>query len=305
MEIIELTLLDNEPSVRLDKFVSGKLELSRKRVKDLLDQGHILVNGKIEKASTSILPNDLVTVHLPPLEEVDILPEKMDLDIVYEDADLLVINKPKGLVVHPAPGHYSGTLVNGLLYHCKDLSGINGEMRPGIVHRIDKDTSGLLIVCKNDKAHQEISSQLADKTCHRDYLALVHHPFSHSYGTINAPIGRDEKDRQKMTVTRKNAKEAITHFQVLKNYDQYAYIRCSLETGRTHQIRVHMQYIDHPIVGDPKYSYKKTPDTKGQLLHACHIEFVHPTTQEKMSFDAPLDPIFEEILERLERGDSL
>ena len=305
MEIIELTLLENEPSVRLDKFVSGKLELSRKRVKDLLDQGHILVNGKIEKASTSILPNDLVTVHLPPLEEVDILPEKMDLDIVYEDADLLVINKPKGLVVHPAPGHYSGTLVNGLLYHCKDLSGINGEMRPGIVHRIDKDTSGLLIVCKNDKAHQEISSQLADKTCHRDYLALVHHPFSHSYGTINAPIGRDEKDRQKMTVTRKNAKEAITHFQVLKNYDQYAYIRCSLETGRTHQIRVHMQYIDHPIVGDPKYSYKKTPDTKGQLLHACHIEFIHPTTKEKMSFDASLDPIFEEVLERLERGDSL
>lgn len=305
MEIIELTLLENEDSVRLDKFVSGKLELSRKRVKDLLDQGHILVNGKIEKASTSILPNDLVIVHLPPLEEVDILPEKMDLDIVYEDADLLVINKPKGLVVHPAPGHYSGTLVNGLLYHCKDLSGINGEMRPGIVHRIDKDTSGLLIVCKNDKAHQEISSQLADKTCHRDYLALVHHPFSHSYGTINAPIGRDEKDRQKMTVTRKNAKEAITHFQVLKNYDQYAYIRCSLETGRTHQIRVHMQYIDHPIVGDPKYSYKKTPDTKGQLLHACHIEFIHPTTKEKMSFDAPLDPIFEEILERLERGDSL
>ena len=305
MEIIELTLLENEDSVRLDKFVSGKLGLSRKRVKDLLDQGHILVNGKIEKASTSILPDDLVTVHLPPLEEVDILPEKMDLDIVYEDADLLVINKPKGLVVHPAPGHYSGTLVNGLLYHCKDLSGINGEMRPGIVHRIDKDTSGLLIVCKNDKAHQEISSQLADKTCHRDYLALVHHPFSHSYGTINAPIGRDEKDRQKMTVTRKNAKEAVTHFQVLKNYDQYAYIRCSLETGRTHQIRVHMQYIDHPIVGDPKYSYKKTPDTKGQLLHACHIEFIHPTTKEKMSFDASLDPIFEEVLERLERGDSL
>ncbi len=305
MENIVYTIDDKNIGCRLDKFVSATMELSRKRVKELLDQNYIQVNGKTEKASYSLQMQDQVSIHIPPVEKISIEPEKMQLDIVYEDADLLVINKPKGLVVHPAPGHTSHTLVNGLLYHCKDLSGINGQMRPGIVHRIDKDTSGLLIVCKNDKAHQEISRQLSNKTCHRDYLAIVHHPFPHSHGTINAPIGRDEKDRQKMAVTAKNSKEAVTHFTVLENFKDYAYIRCSLETGRTHQIRVHMQYIGHPIVGDPKYGYKKTPDTKGQLLHACHIEFIHPVTKEKMAFDAPLDPIFKEALERLEREESL
>lgn len=305
MENIVYTIDEKNQGCRLDKFVSTTMELSRKRVRDLLDQNYIQVNGKVEKASYSLQIQDQVSITLPPLQEVTIEPEAMDLDILYEDSDLLVINKPKGLVVHPAPGHTSNTLVNGLLYHCKDLSGINGEMRPGIVHRIDKDTSGLLIVCKNDKAHQAISRQLSDKTCHRDYLAIVHHPFSHSHGTINAPIGRDEKDRQKMAVTAKNSKDAVTHFTVLKNFKDFAYIRCSLETGRTHQIRVHMQYIGHPIAGDPKYSYKKTLDTNGQLLHACHIEFIHPTTKEKMAFDAPLDPIFKEILGRLEREESV
>ena len=305
MENIVYTIDEKNQGGRLDKFVSTTMELSRKRVKDLLDQNQIQVNGKVEKASYSLQIQDQVSITLPPLQEVTIEPEEMDLDILYEDSDLLVINKPKGLVVHPAPGHTSNTLVNGLLYHCKDLSGINGEMRPGIVHRIDKDTSGLLIVCKNDKAHQAISQQLSDKTCHRDYLAIVHHPFSHSHGTINAPIGRDEKDRQKMAVTAKNSKDAVTHFTVLKNFKDFAYIRCSLETGRTHQIRVHMQYIGHPIAGDPKYSYKKTLDPNGQLLHACHIEFIHPTTKEKMTFDAPLDPIFKEILGRLEREESV
>lgn len=305
MENIVYTIDEKNQGCRLDKFVSTTMELSRKRVKDLLDQNQIQVNGKVEKASYSLQIQDQVSITLPPLQEVTIEPEAMDLDILYEDSDLLVINKPKGLVVHPAPGHTSNTLVNGLLYHCKDLSGINGEMRPGIVHRIDKDTSGLLIVCKNDKAHQAISQQLSDKTCHRDYLAIVHHPFSHSHGTINAPIGRDEKDRQKMAVTAKNSKDAVTHFTVLKNFKDFAYIRCSLETGRTHQIRVHMQYIGHPIAGDPKYSYKKTLDTNVQLLHACHIEFIHPTTKEKMAFDAPLDPTFKEILGRLEREESV
>lgn len=305
MENIVYTIDDKNIGCRLDKFVSATMELSRKRVKELLDQNYIQVNGKTEKASYSLQMQDEVSIYIPPVEKISIESEKMQLDIVYEDADLLVINKPKGLVVHPAPGHTSHTLVNGLLYHCKDLSGINGQMRPGIVHRIDKDTSGLLIVCKNDKAHQEISRQLSNKTCHRDYLAIVHHPFPHSHGTINAPIGRDEKDRQKMAVTAKNSKEAVTHFTVLENFKDYAYIRCSLETGRTHQIRVHMQYIGHPIVGDPKYGYKKTPDTKGQLLHACHIEFLHPVTKKKMAFDAPLDPIFKEALERLEREESL
>ncbi|WP_303971512.1 RluA family pseudouridine synthase [Faecalicoccus pleomorphus] len=305
MENIVYTIDEKNQGCRLDKFVSTTMELSRKRVRDLLDQNQIQVNGKVEKASYSLQIQDQVSITLPPLQEVTIEPEAMNLDILYEDSDLLVINKPKGLVVHPAPGHTSNTLVNGLLCHCKDLSGINGEMRPGIVHRIDKDTSGLLIVCKNDKAHQAISQQLSDKTCHRDYLAIVHHPFSHSHGTINAPIGRDEKDRQKMAVTAKNSKDAVTHFTVLKNFKDFAYIRCSLETGRTHQIRVHMQYIGHPIAGDPKYSYKKTLDTNGQLLYACHIEFIHPTTKEKMAFDAPLDPTFKEILGRLEREESV
>ena len=270
MENIVYIIDEKNQGCRLDKFVSTTMELSRKRVKDLLDQNQIQVNGKVEKASYYLQIQDQVSITLPPLQEVTIEPEAMDLDILYEDSDLLVINKPKGLVVHPAPGHTSNTLVNGLLYHCKDLSGINGEMRPGIVHRIDKDTSGLLIVCKNDKAHQAISQQLSDKTCHRDYLAIVHHPFSHSHGTINAPIGRDEKDRQKMAVTAKNSKDAVTHFTVLKNFKDFAYIRCSLETGRTHQIRVHMQYIGHPIAGDPKYSYKKTLDTNGQLPYRIY-----------------------------------
>lgn len=305
MENIVYTVKKEQQGIRLDKFVSASLEFSRKRVRDLLEHQYIQVNGKIEKASYSLQEGDIVSIHIPPVQEVEICAEPMDLDIVFEDDDLLVINKPRGLVVHPAPGHLSGTLVNGLLYHCKDLSGINGQMRPGIVHRIDKDTSGLLIVCKNDKAHQEISRQLSDKTCHRDYLAIVHHPFPHTHGTINAPIGRDEKDRQKMAVTAKNSKEAVTHFEVLKNFKDYAYVRCSLETGRTHQIRVHMQYIGHPLVGDPKYSYKKTPDTQGQLLHACHIEFIHPTTKEKMAFNADPNPVFQEFLGRLERGESL
>lgn len=304
MEKTQFTVEDANLCIRLDKAVATKLDSSRKYVKDLLDEKRILVNDKIEKASYTLEIGDIVEIDIPPLKETTIEPEAMDLSIVYEDSDLLVINKPKGLVVHPAPGHTSGTLVNGLLYHCKDLSGINGEMRPGIVHRIDKDTSGLLIVCKNDDAHQAISNQLSNKECHRDYLALVHHPFAHEHGTIQAPIGRDEKDRQKMAVTAKNSKEATTHFRVLKNYKDYALVRCSLETGRTHQIRVHMQYIEHPIVGDPKYGYRKTMETQGQLLHACHIEFVHPRTNEKMAFDAPLDPIFQQVLDQLDKEEA-
>ena len=225
------------------------------------------------------------------------------LDILYEDDDLLVVNKPKGMVVHPAPGHYSGTLVNALLYHCKDLSGINGVMRPGIVHRIDKDTSGLLVVAKNDVAHESLSQQLQDKTCHREYVAIVHNPFTHEHGTIHAPIGRDEKDRQKMAVTANNSKDAITHFTVLENFKKFAYIKCQLETGRTHQIRVHMQYIEHPIAGDPKYGPRKTIQANGQLLHACALEFVHPTTKEKMRFEIGLEPTFKRVLNELREGE--
>ena len=220
-----------------------------------------------------------------------------------EDHDIIVINKPKGMVVHPAPGHYSGTLVNALLYHCKDLSGINGVMRPGIVHRIDKDTSGLLVVAKNDVAHEALSQQLQDKTCHREYVAIVHKPFTHEHGTIHAPIGRDEKDRQKMAVTANNSKDAITHFTVLENFKKFAYIKCQLETGRTHQIRVHMQYIEHPIAGDPKYGPRKTIQANGQLLHACALEFIHPTTHEKMRFEIGLEPTFEKVLNELREGE--
>lgn len=291
---------ENQEHQRLDKAVALFLNVSRKRVKDLLDDNHIFVNGKSAKASYTTMLNDRITIEIPEDENTEVLPENIPLDIVYEDSDLIVINKPKGMVVHPAPGHYSGTLVNALLYHCKDLSGINGVNRPGIVHRIDKDTSGLLVVCKNDKAHKAISEQLANKTCHRQYVCIVHHPFSHEYGTIHAPIGRSEKDRKKMEVTSKNSKDAITHFTVLKNFREYAYVQCQLETGRTHQIRVHMQYIGHPIAGDPTYGYRKTLETNGQLLHANKLEFIHPTSNEKMTFEIGLEKEFEQVLKELE-----
>ena len=291
---------ENQEHQRLDKAVALFLDVSRKIVKDLLDDNHIFVNGKSAKASYTTMLNDRITIEIPEDENTEVLPENIPLDIVYEDSDLIVINKPKGMVVHPAPGHYSGTLVNALLYHCKDLSGINGVNRPGIVHRIDKDTSGLLVVCKNDKAHKAISEQLANKTCHRQYVCIVHHPFSHEYGTIHAPIGRSEKDRKKMEVTSKNSKDAITHFTVLKNFREYAYVQCQLETGRTHQIRVHMQYIGHPIAGDPTYGYRKTLETNGQLLHANKLEFIHPTSNEKMTFEIGLEKEFEQVLKELE-----
>ena len=217
LKIDEDTKLD-----RLDKVLEEKLDFSRKRIKDLLDEGNVLVNQKLMKASYKVCVGDEIEVSIPELDSTEVLPEPIDLDIVYEDHDIIVINKPKGMVVHPAPGHYSGTLVNALLYHCKDLSGINGVMRPGIVHRIDKDTSGLLVVAKNDVAHESLSQQLQDKTCHREYVAIVHNPFTHEHGTIHAPIGRDEKDRQKMAVTANNSKDAITHFTVLENFKKFA-----------------------------------------------------------------------------------
>lgn len=294
LKIDEDTKLD-----RLDKVLAEKLDFSRKRIKDLLDEGNILVNQKLMKASYKVCVGDEIEVSIPELDSMEVLPEPIDLDIVYEDHDIIVINKPKGMVVHPAPGHYSGTLVNALLYHCKDLSGINGVMRPGIVHRIDKDTSGLLVVAKNDVAHESLSQQLQDKTCHREYVAIVHNPFTHEHGTIHAPIGRDEKDRQKMAVTANNSKDAITHFTVLENFKKFAYIKCQLETGRTHQIRVHMQYIGHPVYGDPQYGFRNDDNTHGQYLHAKVLGFVHPRTNEHMYFEAPLPDFFEEKINEL------
>lgn len=287
--------------MRLDKYLSEvQSELSRSYLQQLIEEERILVNGKPVRASYKVKLNDEITVVIPEAEPLEAKAEEMDLDIVYEDQDVIVINKPKNMVVHPGAGNWSGTLVNGLLAHCTDLSGINGVLRPGIVHRIDKDTTGLIVACKNDRAHESLAAQLADKTASRKYIALVHGVIPHEYGTIDAPIGRDEKDRQKMAVTAKNSKPAITHFKVLKRYKEMTLVECRLETGRTHQIRVHMQYIGFPIVGDLKYGLKKTLNTNGQMLHAYELSFIHPATLEKMTFQADLPEAFKEVLDGLE-----
>lgn len=292
-----------EGGVRVDRFIAlCNEELSRSYIQQLITDGQVTVNGSAVKSNYKVKVNDEIELILPEVKELEAVPQKMDLNIVYEDHDVIVINKPKNMVVHPGVGNPDGTLVNGLLYHCKDLSGINGVLRPGIVHRIDKDTTGLLVVCKNDKAHESLSQQLKDKTAFRKYIALVHGVMPHEYGTIDAPIGRDEKDRQKMAVTAKNSRDAVTHFKVLKRYSKYTLLECVLETGRTHQIRVHMQYIGFPIVGDPKYSIRKTLDTNGQMLHACELSFIHPTTNEKMTFEAPLPEEFKAVLATLEEA---
>ncbi|MEG1638040.1 MAG: RluA family pseudouridine synthase, partial [Erysipelotrichaceae bacterium] len=277
-------------------------ELSRNRVQQLIENGNILIDEKIRKCNYKVKVNERLFLSIPEDEELGALPEDIPIDVCYEDSDIIVINKAKGIVVHPSSGTPNHTLVNALLFHCKDLSGINGVLRPGIVHRIDKDTSGLLVVAKNDVAHQALAAQLQDKTMHRNYVALVHGVMEHDYGTIDAPIGRDEKDRQSMCVTSKNSKDAITHFKVLERFDEYTLVECRLETGRTHQIRVHMKYIKHPIVGDPKYSYRKTMNCEGQLLHAYELTLVHPRSTETMSFHAPIPPEFETILEELRRN---
>lgn len=237
---------------------------------------------------------------IPEPEELDIQPEDMNLEIYYEDADVLVVNKPRSMVVHPAPGHTSGTLVNGLMHHCTDLSGINGVMRPGIVHRIDKDTSGLLMVAKNDMAHESLVNQLVAKTVTRRYKAIVHGVIPHDKGTIDAPIARDKKERQSMTVD-ENGKHAVTHFQVLERFKDFTLVECRLETGRTHQIRVHMKYIGYPLAGDPKYGPKKTLDMNGQALHAGILGFDHPRTGEYIQFEAPIPEVFEDALNILRK----
>ena len=299
METREFIIDDENAKIRVDKAVASLLDFSRKRVKDILDEGNILVNGSPCKASYILQEGDHLLVNIPEVQSLEVLPENIPLNIVYEDDDVIVINKPKGMVVHPAFGHVSGTLVNALMYHCKDLSGINGIMRPGIVHRIDKDTSGLLVVCKNDKAHLALSEQLSNKTCHREYLAIVHHPFSHEHGTINAPIGRDEKDRQKMAVTANNSKEAITHFTVLENFKDYALVRCRLETGRTHQIRVHFSYIGFPLLGDDLYGGSMTDGITRQALHCHSLRFYNPFHEEVVNKSSPLPEDFQTVIQKL------
>lgn len=286
---------------RIDKLLSEEVpDTSRSDIQGRIKEGLIKVNGHAVKANYKVKENDDIIVEERMLVEADIEPEDLSLEIVYADADVAVVYKPKGMVVHPAAGHRSGTLVNGLMYALDNLSGINGELRPGIVHRIDKDTSGLLMVAKNDVAHRGLVEQLVDKSVTRKYTALVHGVIPHNKGTIEAPIGRNPKERQEMAVI-DDGKEAVTHFNVIERFDSYTLVECILETGRTHQIRVHMKYIGHPIAGDPKYGPRRTMDVGGQLLHAGLIGFVHPISGEYLEFDAPLPEDFEEVLDNLER----
>ena len=288
MEKMEHIILEDQKGDRIDKAVSSlDEEWSRTQVQQWIKDGQVLVNGKSVKTNYKCSLNDKIEISIREPEILDVLPEEMDLDIVYEDKDVLVVNKPRGMVVHPAPGHTTGTLVNGLMAHCKDLSGINGVMRPGIVHRIDKDTSGLLMVAKNDMAHESLVNQLVKKTVTRKYTAIVHGVIPHDFGTIDAPLGRDPKERQSMTVV-DDGKHAVTHFHVLDRFKDFTLVECQLETGRTHQIRVHMKYIGYPLAGDPKYGPKKTLDIDGQALHAGVLGFIHPRSNEYLEFEAPL-----------------
>ncbi|SFK89964.1 23S rRNA pseudouridine1911/1915/1917 synthase [Paenibacillus sp. 1_12] len=277
---------------RVDKFVAeaSDEDVSRSLVQQWIKDGHLKVNGVRVKANYKLSVGDQLVLVTPEPEELNLTAENIPLEVIYEDGDVIVINKPRGLVVHPAPGHYSGTLVNALLHHCKDLSGINGVMRPGIVHRIDKDTSGLLMAAKNDTAHQSLAAQLKEHTVVRKYLAVVHGNLTHEQGTVDAPIGRDPYDRKLYTVTERNSKKAVTHFGVIERYGDYTLLELRLETGRTHQIRVHMKFIGHPLVGDPAYgpSRGKGATMDGQALHAAILGFTHPRTGEHLQFEAEI-----------------
>lgn len=290
---------ENEIGVRIDKLLPDlNPDWSRNQIQDWIKLGLVEVNGKVIKANYKTKLNDVIVVTEKVIEEVDIVAEDLGIDVYYEDKDVAVVYKPKGMVVHPAPGHYTGTLVNGLMYVIKDLSGINGEIRPGIVHRIDKDTSGLLMIAKNDIAHRGLVEQLVDKTVTREYTALVHGNIPHEFGTIEAPIGRNPKERQEMAIV-DDGKEAVTHFNVIEKFEKYTLVKCQLETGRTHQIRVHMKHIGFPLVGDPKYGPKKTLNIGGQALHAGLLGFEHPVTGEYIEKEAPLPEYFETLLEKL------
>lgn len=292
---------EQEAGVRIDKLLPElNPDWSRSQIQDWIKLGLVEVNGKVIKSNYKTKLNDTIVATEKVVEEVDIVAEDLGIEIYYEDKDVAVVYKPKGMVVHPAPGHYTGTLVNGLMYAITDLSGINGEIRPGIVHRIDKDTSGLLMVAKNDIAHRGLVEQLVDKTVTREYTALVHGHIPHEFGTIEAPIGRNPKERQEMAIV-DDGKEAVTHFNVIEKFDQYTLVNCQLETGRTHQIRVHMKHIGYPLVGDPKYGIKKTLDLGGQALHAGLLGFEHPITGKYIEKEAPLPEYFEALIEKLRK----
>lgn len=305
METYEYQISDSDyVGQRLDKVLPElNSDWSRSQIQDWIKEDLVKVNDKVVKPNYKVKQNDHIIVTEQEVVEADITPENLNLNIFYEDNDVAIVYKPKGMVVHPSPGHYTGTLVNGLMYQIKDLSGINGEIRPGIVHRIDMDTSGLLMVAKNDIAHRGLVEQLMAKSVKRKYVALVHGNIPHDYGTVDAPIGRNKKDRQAMAVV-DDGKEAVTHFNVLEHFKDYTLIECELETGRTHQIRVHMKYIGFPLVGDPKYGPKKTLDIGGQALHAGVIGFEHPVTHEYIERTAKLPQEFEDLLDDIRKRDA-
>ncbi|MBG9793863.1 pseudouridine synthase [Paenibacillus dendritiformis] len=298
-EALHWTVAEAEAGERIDKYITESLEepVSRSQVQLWIRDAHLLVNGRSVKPNYKVGSGDGIELRIPDPASTEIVPEAIPLDIYYEDADVIVINKPRGMVVHPAPGHLSGTVVNALMHHCTDLSGINGELRPGIVHRIDKDTSGLLMAAKNDRAHAELAAQLKAHTVLRKYKALVHGNLAHDQGTIDAPIGRDPHDRKMFAVTDRNSKRAVTHFQVAERFGDVTLVELQLETGRTHQIRVHMKYIGHPLVGDPMYTRGVRGITmNGQALHAATLGFVHPVSGELLQFEAPLPDDMEHLL---------
>lgn len=300
MGLIEI-YVDEEDGERLDAYLSNELdEVSRTYLQRLIKDNYVVVNGVHKKASYLVKEGDNINVELPEPKKLELIPENIPLDIIYQDSDLVVINKPQNLVVHPAPGNYTGTLVNALLYHIDSLSSINGVIRPGIVHRLDKDTSGLLLVAKNDFSHRELSNQLKDRKVHREYIALVNGVLQKDEGEINLPIGRDPNNRKKMTVINTNSKEAITNYWVLERFNKYTLIKVRLQTGRTHQIRVHLSHLKHSVVGDPLYSSGKNEfGLDKQLLHARKIGFTHPRTKEEMEFECNIPEQFNEIVNNL------
>lgn len=292
-----------DAGTRADVFLAAKLGVSRSNMQKLLEDGRVKRGEKIIKANYKVRAGEMFVVDIPEPEPIEAVPENIPLDIIYEDDYVVVLNKARGMVVHPAPGNYTGTLVNALLYHCSNLSGINSAIRPGIVHRLDKDTSGIMIVAKNDAAHISLSQQIQSKTAVRTYLAVVRGNIKTDSGTIETQIARDKTDRKKMAVVKEGGRDAITDYEVLERFGKYTLVRCKLRTGRTHQIRVHMEYLGYPLVGDPKYSPMKTPfGIKGQALHSHTLEFTHPRTGERMKFEAPLPEDMHKIITRLHNG---
>lgn len=299
--VLSWTIEAEQAGERIDRFLqAGNPDMSRAKIQKLIQDGFVTVNHSVVKSNYKLRNRDVIEFTIPEPTEVNIEAEDIALDILYEDSDMIIINKARGMVVHPAPGNYTGTLVNALLYHCDDLSGINGELRPGIVHRLDKDTSGVMVAAKNDISHQSLAIQIGEKTATRTYLTIVHGNMREDTGTVNAPIGRHPTDRKQMAVVEKNSKHAVTHFRVLERFGQYTFLECKLETGRTHQIRVHMAYIGHPVVADPKYNRSKVPFAiKGQALHSAELRLKHPASGEEMVFTAPMPTDMEKILHKL------